>query len=691
MKEGDLKYLNENRLPQFLNQLGLDLRAGDKTPESGGIPRLFILDEENPSRPRTLEEDGASVGSVKFWELAKQGKLFGYAAGEKDPVQIQLVGNMPGSLQFSEPLSTDKEKLASRNAETGIEKPQYKEVPREVARPGWFARLMHSINSNWYKAENEAYSKNRQVRQSIQQQNQQLKEEYEQKVREARAPLNALCEAVSKGAEAAFGAKRTAEALNAEKEFKTVRTEEARKVKEQAQKDENAAKAEKSTKRIENSVTNMMSVFAPKPKPIQALVGKHYKVASFTKLKPIDLPEGMKIGDAPVTDRLFANLALHAQLDSKGSEIWNQNNHGKSTIPELMEAGLTKQEAEKALIVSSGGMTIDILNKDPRANTDQFFDVAEYGRTRAKEALEEYQQGKKEKLADILVGTAQYMKDTVRSQEYLSGNVTLADAKLANELMDLLDKDEELSALCGKKGLTDDDVEICVGADYLRELEDAKLDAEEKLFKAAAKNQDLDAAEKKKCLHDIFKYRTADAMIHREMKDANSPELMKELHSIDDRTQATMMAQFQNKPLPEGIKPISKDAGPMLALYERTKLKKVPSGLSEMAEYKYEADAAKEEKRAAEPNTLDKLADMTVQSLRLESMDAKTLVDKVTGQNGLTEDKLIAFQGKLALDQAKAEKAKASEAEQVKAVHAEKEADELNTAVLYDEKGRAVN
>ena len=590
VKEGDLKYLNENRLPQFLNQLGLDLRAGDKTPESGGMPRLFVLDEENPSRPRTLEEDGASVGSVKFWELAKQGKLFGYAAGEKDPVQIQLVGNMPGSLQFSEPLSTDKEKLASRNAETGIEKPQYKEVPREVARPGWFARLMHSINSNWYKAENEAYSKNRQERQSI-----------------------------------------------------------------------------------------------------QALVGKHYKVASFTKLKPIDLPEGMKIGDAPVTDRLFANLALHAQLDSKGSEIWNQNNHGKSTLPELMEAGLTKQEAEKALIVSNGGMTIDILNKDPRANTDQFFDVAEYGRTRAKEALEEYQQGKKEKLADILVGTAQYMKDSVRSQEYLSGNVTLADAKLANELMDLLDKDEELSALCGKKGLTDDDVEICVGADYLRELEDAKLDAEEKLFKAAAKNQDLDAAEKKKCLHDIFKYRTADAMIHREMKDANSPELMKELHSIDDRSQATMMAQFQNKPLPEGIKPISKDAGPMLALYERTKLKKVPSGLSEMAEYKYEADAAKEEKRAAEPNTLDKLADMTVQSLRLESMDAKTLVDKVTGQNGLTEDKLIAFQGKLALDQAKAEKAKASEAEQVKAVHAEKEADELNTAVLYDEKGKAVN
>ena len=119
---------------------------------------------------------------------------------------------------------------------------------------------------------------------------------------------------MSKGAEAAFGAKRTAEALNAEKEFKTVRTEEARKVKEQAQKDENAAKAEKSTKRIENSVTNMMSVFAPKPKPIQALVEKHYKVASFTKLKPIDLPEGMKIGDAPVTDRLFAYLALHAQL-----------------------------------------------------------------------------------------------------------------------------------------------------------------------------------------------------------------------------------------------------------------------------------------------------------------------------------------------------------------------------------------
>ena len=69
-----LRYLNENHLPQFTNLLGLELKAGDKAPESGGVPRLFIMDEKDPT-PRSLAEAEVGIGSLEFWQYAKQGKL----------------------------------------------------------------------------------------------------------------------------------------------------------------------------------------------------------------------------------------------------------------------------------------------------------------------------------------------------------------------------------------------------------------------------------------------------------------------------------------------------------------------------------------------------------------------------------------------------------------------------------------
>ena len=683
LKESTVDYLNQNKLPQFLDLLGLDLKPGDPAPESGGVPRLFILDEEKPDEPRTLAEEGAAVGSAKFWELARQGKHFGFAAGEKEPVQIQFTGGMPGSLSLSEPLSPDKDKLASRNADTGIEPPKPAPLPPKAARPGWFARLMHSINSNWYKAEHDNYEKRRQERLRVDAENRTMQEDYEKKVREARAPLNAVCQSVSSGAAKAFAAKRTEAVLEEEVKAKTSTLKRKKAQEAQAEREKAAADAEIEKDRIENSRKNMMSVYGSKPHPLPHLEGKHYKKTSFSQLSPIELPDGLMIGNTKVDDKLFANLALHAQLNPETAKQWDMIVHKQDTLPEMMDNGLSREEAERALIQASGGMLIDIVAKSPRVDTDQFFPCAEQGRLRAKEALEEYQQGKKGKLADIIVASAHYMKDTARNQEHLSGEVTLADAKLTGELMDLLDQDDELSELCEQKGLTQEDVDLCMGADYLRQLEDAKLKAEAKIQKAAAKHEDLEPAEKKECLHAIYKFRTAEARIHSEMLEVPYEKMQEELSELTTRSNATIQVRYTKKPLPEGMKPLSGNAYSHLCIAAKLKHKKPPASLAKFEEYKSEADMAKEVQRQPEPNLLDKLADMTVQSLRLETMSAEKLADKAIGNKGLTLETLLAHQGTL-LNAAEKEKRQRSDPQKAK----ELEQDELNNAVLYDEHGR---
>ena len=121
-------------------------------PESGGVPRMFILNEKESDRPRTLGQEGVEVGSARFWALMQQGKLFAFRAGEKEPVQLQLTGISPPQLRFSAPLSTDPAKLASREYKHPTEPPQDQKLPRQVARPGFFARMLHGLNKDWYKS-----------------------------------------------------------------------------------------------------------------------------------------------------------------------------------------------------------------------------------------------------------------------------------------------------------------------------------------------------------------------------------------------------------------------------------------------------------------------------------------------------------------------------------------------------------
>jgi len=687
-----LGYLNTKRLPQFLRLLGIEVKPGDKAPETAGVPRLFILDEENPDRPRTLEEEGAEIGSAKFWEYAQQGKLFGYPAGEKDPVQIQLLGGKSGSLSLSDPLSPDKDKLASRNQEISVDKPVYEELPKEVSQPGFFARLLHRINSNWYKAENEAYEANRRERQRISDENRKKKQDYEKRVQEAKAPLDKACQAVSDAAAKAFGAKRTEQSLAGETAQRDARLKEQKVVEAQNKLESNAATAASNEKEYDKAIKQMQSIYQPTPEKNRFLIDKnHFKDASYEKLPKIDLPKGLSIGGKEVDNALFANIALHAQLDFEVCKIHDAHESaGKPLmLDQLKVEGVAEEDIRMLMSHSSAGMLIgDIVKDPPRVQFDQFIDSTIKGRELAKEALTDYQAGRKDKLAQIIVNAAKYTSDCARDEDNLTSSAPMADIRLTGELLDLLDKDDDLMEKAGDLGLTESDYDICRGADYLRELKDANLKAQAEITKAAAGKTELEAKDKQKYVRDIYKFRTAEALIHSQARD-DLPQYAQMNKEIADLTKRNALTHALNNggKMPEGMKPLSDDLRTALTSLVRLKHKKLPEDLKKFAEFREEAAEAKQEKRKPKTNDLDTLAEMTVKSLKLDSMSTAKLAENATLTGGLKAEQLLGLQGKLAADQAKAEQQKKEEAERIKAEYREVD---LDTAVLYDKKGRVI-
>lgn len=674
LKEGDIKYLNGN-LPGFESLTGVNMsKVGDKVPVNGGVPALFLLDEKDPAHPRSLEEAGVEFGSLQFWEMAQKGKLFAYPAGKKEPIQLQVTVDISPRFDVSEPLSTQSDRLASRSYKYPEKEPEYKTLPKEVAQPGRWARFAHFLNRNWYKKEFDAYEKNRAERQQISDENKRKKADYEQRAAEAKQKLDTACRTVSEGIEKHFGAKRTDKVLKEElKAQKTLRDQRARE-QAQAKREEAALSAQNATERRKNRITNMISVFGPQPKPLPEMVeARSYKKESFSVLPEIELPEDLKIGDKPVDGDLFAKLALYAQMEPKTAREHYFSQNAPQAEEQLKAEGLSEKEFEEMTIFKMGGhMVSDFVSDFVRVDLDQYFEKGPLpARQRAKEALDEYQQGKKEKLADIIFRAAQFTANSAK-EENPGGITTLTHAKLSGELLDLLDEDPELKAAAMDKGLTEEMITACRGMDALRELHDKSLEAEAKILKAAAENRDMTAEEnKEQCLKDIFKYRTADAMLKEQSQDRKSKEYSAVKEQLDARNAATQLKKT-GQPMPEGMKPIDPlRYADLSTAHYRQKLFKTPPVLTTLAENRERAKEDEELGLEPEPNDLDKIAEMTVKGLNVDpkglpldqqniplmEMNAKALADKIVKNDGAMGPALVEQQGriKLALDKAKEE------------------------------------
>ncbi len=678
MKQKHLDYLNSRFLTKLENVIGANIsRPGDQVPVSGGVPRLFILDEKDPTNPKTLEAEKVEVGSMLFWELMQKGKMFAVPAGEKEPIQLQVTVPDAGapSLSVSEPLSAQPDKLASRNFVYERKAPKPKELPRQAPQPGLFARFAHMLNKNWYKREHEAYQNSLRERERVAEENRRAQEAFRQEEARAKEETNAACLAVSKGAEQAFGALRTKEILAAELEQQKNRQAQLAAEEKQASLNEAAETAKENAEKREDRINNMVHIYGPKPTVLPKLENKHvYNAKDLTILKPIELPKDLRIGKKQVDDRLFAELALFAQLNKETARNLLENKR-PGLRKEILDEGLTEKEADDMLIQKAGGMIVaDFVSDSIRPDLRQHFqDRTQPGRERAQKALEEYGKGNKEPLAEIIAQAAEYTANGAVDEDSASRS-TLTIAKLSGEVLDLLEEDPELWEAAERKGLTDHKFETCRGMDAIRELEDKSLLAEEKMRKAVAEHRELSGQEKKECLKDMFKYRTAKAMLSEQADAQNSKNVLTAKKRLDDRLKATELAKSSKKPLPEGMKPIDDSLlADLNSFHYRPKLMRTPAIMRTLAENWEEAREAVRNGEQPEPDELDKIAEMTVQGLKLDEKDTKTLADTLGGGKGPTGKILLGEQGKL-LAAREREKQQDEQLER-----------ELNDAVLYDE------
>ena len=667
LSEEYLAYLNRTYYPQLFDRMGIVVeKPGEKAPASGGVPQLFIMDEKDPA-PKTLEEAGVETGSRQFWELAQQGKLFGYPAGSKEALQVQVkpYGKEP-KMYLSAPLSKAHEKYSFHEKE-----PEPKDLPEAVARPGFFARLMNRLNSNWYKKENDDYRKYQADRARIEKENREAQAAYEKRARDGKTQCERLGKQMNEAANKAYGPKRTEAALKQEKEaFWTVRQQKDHEW-EETQLANSAASAKSRAEYLDGGIKTIQSFFGTHPRPLEEYAGKQYKVESFSRLKPVELPKEMKIGDTPVDERLFSNLSLHALQDKNivGGKYLDSKRELGVADPEatLRAEGLSQKEVDKLTVKKGYGLIAsDSFNSMLRASFDEvYFKQIQGGRESAENALRAYQAGDKAPLAKIIANAAEYVSAGTKNETTVT-QTSFNDARLTCELLDLLEEDKELKAAAEEQGLTKQMVKDCRSLDLMRDLKQKCLDAEKDLAQAAAEHREMSPEEKKNCLHDIFKYRTAEASLMEEVEVNNNPELKQ----AADNVYSHMAPSPDRKPLPAHM------AVEIVTDHLTGKMLKSPSVFKELRKSEKEAALAEIDGREPEPDDLDKLADMTVEGMGLDKLSTAELADQLVNDNGLKNKSLLSEQGRLLQKQQRAQ-------EKENAIERQ-----LNDAVVYEPSGR---
>ena len=643
LSEKTLAFVNKEEFRHLAGKLGIPLaNQGDPVPETGGAPRIFVMDEKDPSNPRSLEEMNVKTGSFEFWELAQQGRMFAYPVGGKEPVQVQLRG-YPPRMRISKPLS-------QANTAIDEDKPDRPKMPKPVPRPGVFARFMNWVNSSWYKKENDDYRAYRAQCEKIESDYTQAQEAYEQRRKAAGKIAAEKVPQLAAAAEKAFGGKRTEANVAREQIAYQKELEEKARASERKELDGRLKSAENDNARLERSVDEMSTLLGLEPRPIEKYLRTDvYKEEAFKIFKKVDLPEDATIGGVEVDDRLFANIALHAMLHK---DIFGQSYKkvkGENAEQILMGEGMDRKEAERLMINSYAGLVFsDLLKNQFRSRSDSnYFAIAEAGRQKAAEAIRAYRQGNKEPLADIIFSAADYLASSAKNSS-VTGHSTLADAKLTGELLDLLAVDEDLKAKTAERGLTEKTVNICRGADYLRELSDDNLEAEAKLMKARAEKKELPQEEKAEALHAIFKYRTASASVLGSVdRKLITGELKARIDEVEQRGMATMMNKDYGKPMPAGVKPLDYGISSDIMMYLPTKMLKSPPIYKELVNNHNKATIAEIQGEDPQPDSLDKIADMTVKGLKLDQMDTATLADKLVGGKGISGNDLLMEQEKM--------------------------------------------
>ena len=471
--------LLERDFNSFLRDAGIPLGADRKIPETGGVPRIFVLglDAEGNEKPMTPQEAGIDMTpkSPEFWRQVSMGNVFAYPAGSGSPVQLRA-GDDPdatdGDFGYTEPVEPEK-------------------MPaRQIKKPGVFARFFHKVSGGrWFK-EVAVYAK--------QQDRQEFKHE-----------LSAM-----NGKRASGADDELAEAQQA------IRDEKRRNKQQELEK--KLAAAREAENEFQTGYEDLHSVYKPIPEKKEHLLKKPGKAGLYTEehfktLKPIgkDELDLSKIPIAPkgklgpsASEKDFCAVAMFAGMkyqNAEGAKEPSQITDIHAVDSFKKNLGFTDAQARQLMADGYSNMfTSDLFHI--RDNTGGFFKVGvNNARQDAANAFNAYKSGDKEPLAKLIAfGVGRSSAETVNVVGS-PGKTAKGIFRMGAHLLTLMDKDPELKALALKSGMTEKQLNTVKATSEYLKLDDARKRANVKLLEAAAAGKELPAEEKKSCMEAIIK------------------------------------------------------------------------------------------------------------------------------------------------------------------------------------------
>lgn len=490
--------------------LGIKLeKPGQKTPESDGVPRIFLIKGDDPNDPFSLEEANAPVGSPAFVKALLSGQIFAFPNGEQRPVQMQ------GTL-------ADGKLVTERSTPIDYEDPrdELPEEPAEPPRPKWYHRLFGFLPANRARiAEHTRWqTEHAKWEEEIPKLKAERQAEYEERKDEIAAAEVAYHFSVVRG-EAAFEADREMQEL--------VDRDMAR---------QNAEIIEGSDLALRDSGIDLVTgLYGTHPQFQEKWRKKNgpddstgfYTEEQFKELTTADVdPAEVKIGGQGLTEQEFAALAMFAATNEETSLRQQKKavSDPAGAIEDFKKAGYTEAQAKRLVADSfNSSFTLDMLHQDPRV--PKYFGAVNEGRDLAAEALKAYRNGDKTKLAEILGRAVEHGGMYVGVS---SGKGVPGIAKLGGEMLELMERDPELRDMAKQSfeereraytkntripSLSFD--KLVENIQKMKKFEDLRRKGSERraeIFRACAEGKELTAAQKKECLRDILVANMAEAL-----------------------------------------------------------------------------------------------------------------------------------------------------------------------------------
>ena len=583
------RYLTQQK-GAFAQEYGIDLSDPDASAEKQGrAAPVFLLRDGKIS---TLQENNIKPGSREFWESAMKGQLFAYPLGKQDPVQLQAWIGVDG-LAYSEskPLSPDAEvpfpdEPVKRKPPTAPTKPVYPQMqhpkPDPVADPGeepprpslltkiaaFFGRKASkqkiATHANWVR-DSAAFADFQEKLQAHLEEKEDLDDSYlihvgqfqnangqyqvnvetyksyeeryavEHKAWEAESARKDELIAARKESgriiAEAFAGKRTPEVLKAEQEEAKLR--------------HTLESATSDYRHGEAGYENGMTMFAPRPRFKEEWIeSDRYTKKDFDKLSEVKL-DGLTVGTEPkpVTDAEYAALAMFANLTAE-----NALSIAKISSPPLLdeeatakifeEFGYNREEFNELLIAHAVPMVLqDVMQWDnPRNPMGPYIGMCmEPSRQRAMKALQDYQKGDKQLLAEIISRGMEFVDQAARMGADFN-ETTQGMTRFASDAAAMMERDPELKAMAAaayekrenaiherhkdftERRSMEDILQNLKNYEKLRELQTKSCEAQKKLALAGAGKLTLTDAEKLNCVRDTLRNLAVRASHHAQVQ-----------------------------------------------------------------------------------------------------------------------------------------------------------------------------